>query len=145
MVIDTVCADENLPARAHPFDAGADLKAGLTVEIGASATALVPTGVRVAIPEKHVGLLFARSSLSKRGLLMANGVGVIDSGYTGEVMVPLHNVNGRAEAVERGERIAQLVVLKCELPLFAQVERLPGTERGEGGFGSTGSGGEVQP
>ena len=98
----------------------------------------VPTGVRVAIPKGYVGLLFARSSLCKYGMLMANGAGVIDSGYTGEIQVPLLNAGDSVFRVWAGERIAQLVILPCELPTFTLVDELEDTERGEGGFGSTG-------
>lgn len=136
--IDTVCAADMLPVRAHEADAGADLKAARDVAIRRGDTAKVSTGVRVSIPEGCVGLLAARSSLCWRGLLMANGVGIIDAGFTGEIKVPLYNAGNTPSNVLAGERIAQLVILPCELPEFRRVDKLEDTERGEGGFGSTG-------
>ena len=144
MEIKTVCEKGYEPMRAHSFDAGADLCAKLdspfeTLRVPYYKTAMVRTGVRAQIPEGYVGLLFARSSLCKKGLLMANGVGVVDAGYTGEIMVPLRSMAGRPLGeIKDGERIAQLVIVPCMLPKFEQVESLGDTERGEGGFGSTG-------
>lgn len=138
MEIETLCAADMLPVRAHEHDAGADLKAARDAAIRRGDTAKVSTGVRVSIPEGHFGLLAARSSLCGRGLMMLNGVGIIDSGYTGEIRVPLANIGNRAQRIAAGERIAQLVVIPCELPTFRRVEALEETERGEGGFGSTG-------
>ena len=138
MEIETLCAADMLPVRAHEHDAGADLKAARDAAIRRGDTAKVPTGVRVSIPEGHFGLLAARSSLCGRGLMILNGVGIIDSGYTGEIQVPLANVGSRTQRVAAGERIAQLIIVPCELPTFRRVEALEKTERGEGGFGSTG-------
>lgn len=137
MEIDTVCAADHMPTRVHGHDAGAGLRAGEHCSIGSRQFATVPTGVRVSIPEGYVGLLAARSSLCWRGLLMANGVGIIDAGFTGEIKVPLYNAGNTPTNVVAGERIAQLVIVPCELPKFKQVESLGDTERGEGGFGST--------
>ena len=125
-----------LPVRAHEADAGADLKAARDVAIRRGDTAKVSTGVRVSIPEGCFGLLAARSSLCGRGLMMLNGVGIIDSGYTGEV--PGAARENRTQRVAAGERIAQLIIVPCELPTFRRVDKLEDTERGEGGFGSTG-------
>lgn len=138
MEIETVCAADMLPVRAHEADAGADLKAARDVAIRRGDTAKVSTGVRVSIPEGCFGLLAARSSLCGRGLMMLNGVGIIDSGYTGEVQVPLANIGNRTQRVAAGERIAQLIIVPCELPTFCRVDKLQETKRGEGGFGSTG-------
>ena len=138
MAIETVCAVDMLPVRAHEHDAGADLRASEYHSIGSGQFVTVPTGVRVSIPEGCFGLLAARSSICKRGLLMANGVGVIDSGYTGEIKVPFFNAGNLPSIVLAGERIAQLVILPCELPVFRRVDELKETERGEDGFGSTG-------
>lgn len=135
MEIETVCAADMLPVRAHEADAGADLKAARDVAIRRGDTAKVSTGVRVSIPEGCFGLLAARSSLCGRGLMMLNGVGIIDSGYTGEIQVPLANVGSRTQHVAAGERIAQLIIVPCELPTFRRVDKLEDTERGEGGFG----------
>lgn len=138
MKIETVCAADMLPVRAHVHDAGADLRASEGAFIGSGRFAKVSTGVRVSIPEGCVGLLAARSGLCARGLLMANGVGIIDAGFTGEIKVPLYNAGNTPSNVLAGERIAQLVILPCELPTFRRVDKLEETERGEGGFGSTG-------
>lgn len=138
MKIEAVCAPDQMPARAHTHDAGADLRASEAATIGFGQFAKVPTGVRVSIPEGYVGLLAARSSLCARGLLMANGMGIIDAGFTGEIKVPLYNAGSMQSNVLEGERIAQLVILPCELPTFRLVAKLEETERGEGGFGSTG-------
>lgn len=138
MEIETVCAEDMKPTRAHEHDAGADLRASEGVFIGSGRFAKVSTGVRVSIPEGCVGLLAARSSLCARGLLMANGVGIIDAGFTGEIKVPLYNAGNTPSNVLEGERIAQLVIVPCELPAFRRVGELQDTERGESGFGSTG-------
>lgn len=138
MTMEAVCAAEMLPVRSHEHDAGADLRASEAATIGIGQFAKVSTGVRVSIPEGCFGLLAARSSLCGRGLMMLSGVGIIDSGYTGEIQVPLANVGSRTQRVAAGERIAQLVIVPCELPTFRRVDKLKDTERGEGGFGSTG-------
>lgn len=138
MAVETVCAADMLPVRAHEHDAGADLRASESAFIGSGRFAKVSTGVRVSIPDGCFGLLAARSSLCNRGLLMANGVGIIDAGFTGEIKVPLYNAGNTPSNVLAGERIAQLVILPCELPTFRMVDELQETERGEGGFGSTG-------
>lgn len=138
MEIETVCVEDQMPVRAHEADAGADLRASEYATIGSKQFAVVSTGVRVSIPEGYFGLLAARSSLWWRGLLMANGVGIIDAGFTGEIKVPLYNAGNTPSNVLAGERIAQLVIVPCELPTFRRVEELGDTERGEGGFGSTG-------
>ena len=132
MEIETVCAPDQMPVRAHTHDAGADLRASEAATIGIGRFAKVSTGVRVSIPEGYVGLLAARSSLCARGLLIANGVGIIDAGFTGEIKVPLYNAGSRQSNVLAGERIAQLVILPCELLEERRVSD------GEGGFGSTG-------
>ena len=138
MAIETVCAEDMLPVRAHEADAGADLQASRHEKFMPGEIKTVPTGVRVAIPKGYVGLLFARSSLCNFGVMLANGVGVIDSGYTGEIKVPLFNASPRVFELPGYARIAQLVVVPCELPTFRRVDKLGDTERGEGGFGSTG-------
>lgn len=138
MAVETVCAAGMLPVRAHVHDAWAGLRASECAAIGSKQFAEVSTGVRVSIPEGYVGLLAARSSLCWRGLLMANGVGIIDAGFTGEIKVPLYNARNTPSNVVAGERIAQLVILPCMLPTFRRVDKLEDTERGEGGFGSTG-------
>lgn len=141
-----VIADKRMmPERQHPDDAGADLKADATWWIEPGRTRMVGTGTRWEIPRGHVGLVFARSSLAvEKGLTLANGVGVIDAGYQGEVMVPLHNCTGTFATIDEGERIAQMVIVPIATPELVRVEGFDETtERGEGGFGSTGKWGEL--
>ena len=134
-------AQAAMPSYGSAEAAGADLYACLetAVEIAAGGTAMIPTGLAMALPEGTVGLVYARSGLaSKKGLAPANKVGVIDSDYRGEVMVALHNHSAQAAVVEPGERIAQLVVAPVLRAAFAEADALSDTVRGEGGFGSTG-------
>ena len=130
-----------LPAYGSNHAAGADLYA-LTdgpVTIAPGGTALIRTGIAVAVPRGYAGLVYARSGLAcKRGLAPANKVGVIDADYRGEVMVFLHNHGSHSQTVEDGERIAQLVITPCLTAQFQIVDELDETQRGSGGFGSTG-------
>lgn len=122
---------------AAAMDLHACLEAPLTVDAGARV--IVPTGLAVAIPAGHVGLLAVRSSMGiKRGVTLANGVGVIDSDYRGEVGVGLMNTGSEPYTVLPGDRIAQLMVVPVVQPALELVEELPETDRGTGGFGSTG-------
>ena len=100
----------------------------------------VPTGIAIGLPSPEtVGLVFARSGLAvKHGLCLSNGVGVIDSDYTGEIKVGMVNLSDAPYELQPGERIAQLVVMPVHLPELAEVEDLEETQRGAGGFGSTG-------
>lgn len=131
-----------LPVYGSPDAAGADLYA-LTagpVAIPPGRTALIHTGLALAIPRGYVGLVCARSGLaSKEGLAPANKVGVIDADYRGELMVSLHNHSGEARVVEEGDRVAQLVIVPYLTARFLPTDQLDGTARGAGGFGSTGS------
>lgn len=130
-----------LPAYGSAGAAGADLYA-LTdgpVEIAPGGTALIHTGIALAIPQGYVGLVYARSGLAcKRGLAPANKVGVIDADYRGEVMIFLHNHSTEPQTVEDGERVAQLVIAPYLTAQFQTAEALDDTARGAGGFGSTG-------
>ena len=127
-----------LPTRAHPTDAGLDLAASETTHIAPGVVTLVPTGIAVAIPEGHVGILAARSSLAaKKAMTLANGVGVIDPDYRGEIKVPIVPLDGCLNLIHAGTRIAQLLVLPIALPRIDVVAQLPNTERGSNGFGST--------
>lgn len=129
-----------LPTRAHPTDAGLDLYAAETVHIIPNQVTLVPTGIAVAIPEGHVGLLVARSSLAvKKAMTLANGIGVIDSDYRGEIKVPIVPLDGCHNLIQAGTRIAQLVILPIALPRIDVVADLPESPRGNGAFGSTGA------
>ena len=130
------------PTYASPMSAGADLYALLDepLAIPPQATVLVHTGIAVAVPEGYAGMIFARSGLaSKRGLAPANKVGVVDADYRGEVMVALHNHGAVPATVEPFERIAQFVIMPFLQADFLCEEALDETERGEGGFGSTGT------
>jgi dUTP pyrophosphatase len=131
-----------LPERAHPGDAGLDLRSTVDVEVAPGSRALVPTGLAVAIPDGHAGLVLPRSGLaSKVGLTLANAPGLIDAGYRGEVVCAVVNLD-RTETVRiaRGDRIAQLVVVAVPEATAVEVADLPGSVRGSGGFGSTGVG-----
>jgi dUTP diphosphatase len=133
--------DAKLPAAQHAGDAGLDLCSAVDVVVEPGERVMIPTGVAVAIPDGHAGLVLPRSGLaSKHGLTMANSPGLIDAGYRGEVICAAVNLD-REEAVKIlvGDRIAQLVIV--ELPSVAPVwvEELPESTRGEGGFGSTGA------
>lgn len=130
-----------LPTYGSPFAAGADLYAceGGEVTLAAGETRLIHTGIAMEIPDGYVGLIYARSGLAtKRGLAPANKVGVIDSDYRGEIMVALYNQSDKEQTVCDGERIAQMVFTPYVAASFAVVDELDSTERGAGGFGSTG-------
>lgn len=121
--------------------AGADIYACLeaAVTIPAGKTVFIPTGLAMEVPKGCAGLIYARSSMgSKRGLAPANKVGVIDSDYRGQVMVALHNHSQEDQVVNPGERVAQLVITPVFTPGFREVDDLSETDRGSGGFGSTG-------
>ena len=125
-----------LPTRAHPDDAGLDLYALEDAELGPGEGKVVKTGVAVAIPGGHVGLVCDRSSMAKRGLKTAGGV--IDAGYRGELGVMLWNITRQQHVVKKGERIAQLLVIPIAVPAPVESDDLGETARGAGGFGSTG-------
>ena len=130
-----------LPQYGSAAAAGADLYALLdeSVTLQPGETALLPTGLSAEIPEGYVGLIFARSGLGiKRGLAPANKVGVIDADYRGEIRVGLHNHSAQEQTVEPFERIAQFMIVPFLRAEFTESEVLSDTERGEGGFGSTG-------
>ena len=132
-----------MPERAHLGDAGYDLRSVQKVHLAPGGRALVRTGISVAIPEGYAGLVLPRSGLAIRhGISLVNTPGLIDSGYRGEIRVPLIN-HDREETflIEEGTRIAQLVLVRAAAALFAEVEFLEATTdgRGEGGFGSSGS------
>ena len=131
--------DAILPRYGSADAAGADLCSIEEAVIPAGQTKLIHTGLAMAIPQGYGGFIFARSGLAtKRGLAPANKVGVIDADYRGEIMVALYNQSGEEQTVLKGERIAQLVLLPCPQAEFALCEDLDATDRGEGGFGSTG-------
>lgn len=130
-----------MPTYGSAQAAGADLYACLDapVTIAPGQTAFIPTGLSMELPQGTAGLIYARSGLAcKRGLAPANKVGVIDSDYRGEFIVALHNHSGENQTVEHGERVAQLVITPVYTPGFQEVASLSDTDRGSGGFGSTG-------
>lgn len=145
-VVNAVLDDDTaqLPKRADSHSAGYDLYAhiGDMEEFGImpGETLMIGTGVHVRIPDGYFGGIFARSGLAtKKGLRPANCVGVIDETYTGEIMVALHNDSKEMQVIKDGERIAQLVIIPYATVIFNQVDELGKTERGENGFGSTGT------
>lgn len=131
-----------IPTYGTEYSAGADLYAVCDgeVTINPQETVLIHTGLSVEIPQGYAGLIYARSGLaSKKGLAPANKVGVVDADYRGEVMVALHNHGNTAQTVASGERVAQLVVTPFLKVDFTLSDELTDTERGSGGFGSTGN------
>lgn len=128
------------PSYAHPGDAGADLRSRIDFELAPGERRLVPTGVAIALPYGYVALVHPRSGLATRhGLTVVNAPGTVDAGYRGEIAVTLLNTD-TAETIrlQRGDRIAQLVIQRVEHAAFNIVPELPGSVRGAGGFGSTG-------
>ena len=132
--------DVPLPSYAYPGDAGLDLTSTVDISIGPFERVLIPTGLHIAIPEGHAGLVLPRSGLaSKQGLTLANAPGLIDSRYRGEVMIAAINLDPHSAVhVSRGSRIAQLVIIATPAMEVVEVEELDDTERGERGFGSSG-------
>lgn len=130
-----------IPTKGSPYSAGADLysaeEGAITILPGE--TAFIGTGLKMEIPEGYAGLIYARSGLAcKRGLAPANKVGVVDSDYRGEIKVALYNHSSNPQTVEMGERIAQMVITPFLSVDYEESQDLSLTERGEGGFGSTG-------
>ena len=140
MNIDTLTTSGQLPSYAQPGDAGADLRSTEDVVLAPGERRLVGTGVSLAIPEGHVGLVTPRSGLAARaGLSIVNSPGVIDSGYRGEIRVCLINLDPAVPIeLAAGDRIAQLVIMPFVHASFVPVEALDATVRGVGGYGSTG-------
>ena len=132
--------DLPLPRYAKGGDAGADIVSRIDITLAPGERALVPTGIAIALPDGYVALVHPRSGLAiKHGVTMVNAPGTVDAGYRGELQIILIN-HDKSESVsfKRGDRIAQLVIQKVEHPEFVEVTHLPGTDRGTGGFGSTG-------
>lgn len=129
-----------LPSRAHAGDAGLDLYAAQAARIGAGERAMVGTGIAIAVPPGHAGLVLPRSgNAARHGIALVNAPGLIDAGYRGEVRILLLNTDREAPfIVETGDRIAQLLITPFAEAEPVEVEELAGTERGEGGFGSSG-------
>ena len=141
IAVKKVMPNGKLPTYGSEYSAGADLYALLEEPcvIAPGETVLLHTGIAMEIPEGYGGFIYARSGLGvKKGLAPANKVGVIDSDYRGEIRVALHNHGSQPQTVENGERVAQLVIAPFLKAQFEECENLEGTERGDGGFGSTG-------
>lgn len=140
--IEVVLLDPDLepPSYAHPGDAGADLRTRVDLVLRPGERALVPTGVAMALPDGFVGLVHPRSGLAtKHGLSIVNAPGTVDAGYRGEISVTLINLDSsHAISLNRGDRIAQLVIQRVERANFTVTDQLPDSVRGTGGFGSTG-------
>lgn len=132
--------DVEEPCYAHEGDAGLDLRCAEPVTLFPRQRAVVPTGIAVAIPEGHAGFVLPRSGLaSKRGVTVVNAPGLVDAGYRGEVCVALVNLGDSTWRADAGERVAQLVVQRVEHADLVRCAELPESERGTGGFGSTGT------
>jgi dUTP pyrophosphatase len=140
VLIRRVDPEAPLPEYAHPGDAGADLVTTVDVVLAPGERALVPTGIAIALPAGYAAFVHPRSGLAARlGLSIVNTPGTVDAGYRGEIKVLLVNHDPSAEVrVRRGDRVAQLVVQQVERARFVEVVRLPGSDRGDGGYGSTG-------
>lgn len=138
--MDVLIIAPEVPAYAHPGDAGADLVSAESVRIEPGRRALVATGVRIALPEGHVAFVVPRSGLAaKHGITVVNSPGTVDAGYRGEIKVSLLNTDSEhAYDIAPGDRIAQLIVMPVSRARFIPVDDLPESLRGEGGFGSTG-------
>jgi dUTP pyrophosphatase len=128
------------PHYAHPGDAGADLVTAVDIELPPLGRATVPTGVSIALPDGYAAFVHPRSGLAaKLGITLVNAPGTVDAGYRGEIRVVLLNTDPvHAVRLSRGDRIAQLVVQPVARARFVRAERLPGSQRGPGGFGSSG-------
>ncbi len=129
-----------MPEYAWPGDAGVDLRTTVDVVLAPGERALLPTGLALALPEGYAAFVHPRSGLAVRhGVSLVNAPGTVDAGYRGEIQVSVINLDPReAVGFARGDRIAQLVVQRVERARFHEVERLPGSARADGGFGSTG-------
>ena len=133
-VLDKECE----PNEVRAGDAGIDLKAREDFCFRPYQTHKVATGIKVAIPEGHVGLIFPRSGYGSKGFILRNGTGVIDSNYRGEIFVQMSNRSENLFEIKKGHRIAQMVILPIFNPVFELVDSLNETNRGEDGFGSSG-------
>ncbi len=138
--LDVLIIAPDVPAYAHPGDAGADLVSAEALTLLPGARALVGTGVRIALPDGYVGFVVPRSGLATRhGITIVNSPGTVDAGYRGEIKVTLLNTDpDAAYDIAIGDRIAQLIVMPVPRARFIPVDVLPESIRGEGGFGSTG-------
>ena len=138
--VDVLIVAPEPPVYAHPGDAGADLVAAEAVRLEPGQRALVGTGVRIALPDGYAAFVVPRSGLAtKHGITIVNSPGTVDAGYRGEIKVPLINLDPEhTMEFHRGDRIAQLVIQRYVEAKFIEAETLPGSDRAERGFGSTG-------
>lgn len=138
--VDVPIIAPQVPVYAHPGDAGADLVSAEAIRLEPGRRALVGTGVRIALPEGYVAFVVPRSGLAaKHGITIVNSPGTVDAGYRGEIKVSLLNTDlDNAFDIAPGDRIAQLIVMPVPRATFIPVTTLPGSARGDGGFGSTG-------
>ena len=125
-----------IPVRAHGTDAGADLRSPIDTVVPAIGSRVINTGVHIQLPHGYVGMLKSKSGLNVMHDITSEGV--IDEGYTGPIKVKLYNHSEKDYVIERGDKITQLVILPCEYVKFDLVDYLEDSERGDGGFGSTG-------
>jgi dUTP pyrophosphatase len=140
VLIQRLDVDLGLPDYAHAGDAGLDLVARVAVRIEPGERSLVPTGIAIAMPDGYAAFVHPRSGLAiKKGITVVNAPGTIDAGYRGEIAVALVNLDPlEAVEIQRGDRIAQLIFQEVAKIRWIQVDHLPGSDRGQGGFGSTG-------
>lgn len=125
-----------MPAKAHASDAGYDLFSPITINVGGFDSATIDTGVHIEIPDGYVGMIKSKSGLNVKYGLTSEGV--IDAGYTGSICVKLYNHTNKSYCINKGDKISQLVIMPIASPILKQVDKLDDTERGSGGFGSTG-------
>lgn len=137
---------DHVPEYAHPGDAGADLRSAEALTLQPGQRALIGTGVSIALPDGYAAFIVPRSGLAaKHGITIVNSPGTVDAGYRGEVKVTLLNTDQQNPfSIEVGDRIAQMIVMPVTRATFIPVDTLPGSDRGEGGFGSTGVRDEVR-
>lgn len=142
VLVSTTDPDVPLPVYSHPGDAGADITTRVDIDLAPGERATVPTGLRIALPAGFAAFVHPRSGLASRhGVTIVNAPGTVDAGYRGELAVTLLNTDPHdTVSLRHGDRIAQLVIQRVEHASFVAVETLPGSHRGEGGFGSTGTG-----
>ena len=140
VLIQRLDRDLDLPDYAHAGDAGLDLVARIAVRVAPGERVLVPTGIAIALPDGYAAFVHPRSGLAiTRGITVVNAPGTIDAGYRGEIAVALVNLDPmEAVVIERGDRIAQLIFQEVARVHWVPVDHLPGSDRGEGGFGSSG-------
>lgn len=139
--IEVLITGDQVPTYSHPGDAGADLSSSENVILAPGVRALVATGVSIALPRGFVGFVVPRSGLAtKHGITIVNSPGTVDAGYRGELKVTLLNTDlNESFEIKKGDRIAQLIVVPIATANFIKVDKLPESERGESGFGSTGT------